>query len=147
MPVFCLPCDLRFADRKTLDRHILVHHTSQENRSGGLCPACGLTFTRSDNLQRHIRKNHPDYSFEKLKSSHLNDGGAQGSQDRRTAPSITASSSKPRANNPSPPTPAVESQGENESSEINKNPKRNSAGDVERSEGVRPVSNSRESGP
>lgn len=60
-------CDHKNAQRRDLERHILVYHSITAAEMGILpqnvtCPVddCGQRFTRKDNMVRHQRIKHSD---------------------------------------------------------------------------------------
>ncbi|CAB3246979.1 unnamed protein product [Arctia plantaginis] len=57
-PHQCPRCPQAFHSSKDMRRHAAVHTDSKPFR----CKVCNRRFRRKDNLERHIRNTHPDYS-------------------------------------------------------------------------------------
>ncbi|KAF3390026.1 hypothetical protein DPV78_011682 [Talaromyces pinophilus] len=50
-------CVYRFGERRDMRRHVQVHHSPGAKGSGSVkCQHCGCSFTREDNLKRHMKK-------------------------------------------------------------------------------------------
>lgn len=52
-PHKCEECQLRFSEKREYNRHIDTH--ARQFSDSVECEACGITFTRKDNLEKHIR--------------------------------------------------------------------------------------------
>lgn len=65
-PHHCKKCPTRTAERRDLDRHYWAWHPKFAARLGlprpeqPGCSLCAKTFTRKDNLTRHVRNCHAD---------------------------------------------------------------------------------------